>query len=288
MNVDLLLVPYDSARRSERMGAGPDALVGAGLQTQLEQRGHHVRRAAIEPPAGSWRAEIRTAFELAANLAAAVRAARAARRFPLVLAGNCSAALGVVSGLGAGTRVLWADAHADFNTPETTVGGFLDGMVLATLTGRCWTALAATIPGFAPVPEDNVWLLGARDLDPAEAEALGRSAIRRMPAAALGAQAAATVAPELGEGAPLYLHLDLDVLDPSDGRANGYAAPGGVSAVALAEFCAALAKHASPAAATLSAYDPAVDADGRACRAALHAVDVLLGDARHHSAFSGP
>jgi arginase len=278
MDIDLLLVPYDSARRSERMGAGPQALVDAGLQAQLEQRGHRVRRVVIEPPAASWRAEIRTAFELAAALAAAVREARAAQRFPLVLAGNCGAALGVTAGLGADTPVLGADAHADFNTPETTVGGFLDGMALAALTGRCWAALAARIPGFAPIAEDHVWLLGARDLDPGEAEALGRSAVRRVSAGALGAEAAGALAQELRRGAPPYLHLDLDVLDPSEGRANEYAAPGGVSAAALLDFCGALGRHAPPAAATVSAYDPAVDADGRVCRAALAAVDALLVD----------
>jgi arginase len=88
--------------------------------------------------------------------------ARRADRFPLVLGGNCGVALGVVAGLGGDARVVWADAHGDFNTPETTLGGFLDGMGLATLTGGCWTAITATIPGFAAVPDDHVWLLGAR------------------------------------------------------------------------------------------------------------------------------
>ena len=74
-----------------------------------------------------------------------------AERFPLVLAGNCNAAVGVVAGLGPGAAVLWCDAHADFNTPETTTGGFLDGMGLATVTGRCWTSMAARVPGFVPV-----------------------------------------------------------------------------------------------------------------------------------------
>jgi len=68
------------------------------------------------------RAEIRTAFELMTALAGAVRAARAAGRFPLVLAGNCNTAVGTLGGLGsdAAPAVLWFDAHADFNTPETT------------------------------------------------------------------------------------------------------------------------------------------------------------------------
>jgi arginase len=276
MDVDLLLVPYDSARRGARMGAGPEALRDAGLTARLEGVGHRVRCTVIAPPADSWHAEVRTAFELAAALSAAVRAARGEGRLPLVLAGNCGAALGVRAGLDGDVRVLWADAHADFNTPETTIGGFLDGMALATLTGRCWTTMAGRLSGFAPVPDAHVWLLGARDLDPLEEAALARSGVRRVEAGAIDEAAAVRLAREVGD-APVYLHLDLDVLDPRDGRANAYAAPDGVSADALVRFCAALARHAPPAAVTLSAYDPAEDVDGRAGRAALRVLDALFG-----------
>jgi arginase len=277
VDVALLLVPYDSAQRGLRMGAGPEALVRAGLADALAARGHDVAQTVIEPPADAWRAEIGTAFALAATVAHAVRGARAAGRFPLVLAGNCITALGVAAGLEEAPSVLWCDAHGDYNTPETTTGGFLDGMALATLTGGCWTALAARVPGFAPVDPSRVWLLGARDVDPLEEEALRASSIRRVDADAVDAP--------LGEAAlalagPRYLHLDLDVLDPRDGRANGYAAPDGVRADALLAFCASLGAHARPAAATLSAYDPAHDADGRAARVAIAAVEALLATPR--------
>src|SRR5687767_1204236 len=146
------------------MGAGPESLAKP-VRAKLESLGHSVRTTTIEAPATSWRAEIRTAFDLAAQVSRAVRAASASQAFPLILTGNCGAALGVVAGLGGTPPVLWFDAHGDFNTPETTIGGFLDGMSLATLTGQCWTQLAKTIPDFEPVPENRVWLLGVRDLD---------------------------------------------------------------------------------------------------------------------------
>ena len=279
MEIELLLVPYDSARRSERMGAGPEALVTAGLPERLVQRGHRVRQTIIEPRADSGRAEIRTSFELATLLADAVRGARAARRFPLVLAGNCGVASGVCAGLGSDVMVLWADAHGDLNTPETTIGGFLDGMALATLTGRCWSGMAARIPGFTPVPEERIWLLGARDLDPLEADALERSAIRRLPAQALDPHTVMAIADGARNNASLYVHLDLDVLDASVGRANAFAVPGGLSAEALVASCQMLRQHAAPAAVTISAYDPAVDVDRRASDVALRAVEALFGDA---------
>jgi len=274
VDVDLILVPYDSGQRGVRMGAGPEALVAAGLPARVEQAGHRVACVTVDPPAERWRAEVRTAFDLAARVAERVRAARAAGRFPLVLAGNCNTAVGVVAGLGPDTAVLWCDGHADFNTPETTTGGFLDGMGLATVTGRCWATMAAQVPGFAPVSERAVWLVGARDLDPLERAALERSAVHRVPAAALGPALAADIRRALPPAERLYLHVDLDVLDPSEGRANAYAAPGGASAAALAGLCGALGAHV--AAATLASYDPAEDADGQVREAAFRAVEALL------------
>ena len=149
-----------------------------------------------------------------------------------MLSGNCGpAALGCVAGLRNASAVYWFDAHGDFNTPDTTVGGFLDGMAMATMTGRCWPALAAAIPGFAPLAESCVTLLGARDLDPLEAAALEASDVRLVPPADLrtGLRIGdrGLRAPAAG---PAYLHLDLDVMDPSEGRVNMLRRAGGTIA----------------------------------------------------------
>ncbi len=180
MEIRLLLVPYDSGQRNVRMGAGPEHLRAAGLEKHLAAQGHQVDSEVIEPASRNWRAEVQTSFELMRAVAKHVRAARTARRFPVVLSGNCLAAVGVIAGLGPGTGVIWIDAHGDFNTPQTTTSGFLDGMTLATATGQCWGELAHSIEGFEPVPENAVVLLGARDLDPGEASALARSQIIRL------------------------------------------------------------------------------------------------------------
>ena len=271
MRVHLLLVPYDSAHRGRRMGAGPECLAPA-LAERLERAGHAVTREVVEIPERVWPAEVGGAFTLARRLAELARAARADGAFPVVLSGNCMATLGVVGALGAGARVAWFDAHGDFNTPETTTGGFLDGMALATLVGRCWTVIARTVPGFVPVAERDVRLLGARDLDPLEAEALRGSAVRHV----LPGDVGAGVADSSRAGAPLHVHLDLDVLDLSEGRVNGYSTTGGLSLATLVATLQALAQRESVASLTLSAYDPACDEDGRAGRAAVVAAGVLL------------
>ena len=276
MNVRLLLVPYDSAQRGVRLGAGPERLIEAGLVRALEQRGHVVHTTTIDPPADRWRAEVGTAFQLAHAISDQVRSARAAGAFPLVLAGNCISTLGVVAALGPGTGVLWFDAHGDFNTPETSLGGFLDGMALATVTGRCWSAISRQVPGFHPVPERSVWLLGARDLDTLEAEALAASAVRRLPVESIGQELAELVRRGQSGADRLHVHLDLDVLDPSDGRVNEYSTPNGVPAEQLIAACRALGERLTVEALTMSAYDPRFDADGRVARTAIGAAVALV------------
>ena len=222
MDIQLLLVPYDSGQRGWRCGAGPEHLVRAGLPAHLQRQGHTVTAIHIieddpvYPPA-----EIRTAFELARRLARSVRSARIAGHFPLVLSGNCNTAVGTLSGLTPDRRAtFWFDAHGDCNTPDTTTSGFLDGMGLAMTMGLCWHHLLATVPGFQPAAAEATFLMGARDLDRPEAALLQDSAITAIPAGQIPEQL-----PGLLERAPLadtlgYLHLDVDVLGirPSDTR----------------------------------------------------------------------
>jgi arginase len=270
MHIELIAVPYDSAHRGRRMGAGPEHLLRAGLPDRLAEIGHQVHVRVLEAPADGWRAEIRTAFDLTRAVAAAVGDARSTGAFPLVLSGNCGpAALGCVAGLGASPRILWFDAHGDFNTPETTLGGFLDGMALATVTGRCWTQLSAGIPDFRPVPESSIALLGARDLDPLEAAALDQSDVRQVGPADLRTELPSVLA-SVGRGATAtYLHLDLDVLDPAEGRVNPFAVPGGLTRADVTWAVGAIAASLPLGAASLTSFDPHSDPTGQAADAAL-------------------
>src|SRR5262249_43699953 len=104
--------------------------------------------------------------------------------------------------------VLWLDAHGDFNTPATTTSGYLGGMALAMLTGRT-PGLFGDALGLRPVADTNVVLVDARDLDPAERDALTASQVRRVPAD----PAAVASALEAFGRTPVYLHLDIDVID---------------------------------------------------------------------------
>ncbi|MGH7482046.1 MAG: arginase family protein [Longimicrobiales bacterium] len=276
MDIELIEVPYDSGHRALRMGAGPAALVDAGLVARLESAGHVVARSRVETDV-EFPTEADVAFDLAARLAERVAAARDRGGLPFVLSGNCMMAAGVVAGLrrAAGEAgepdrtplVVWLDAHGDLNTPETTRSGFLDGMAVSVVLGRCWTTLAAERLGLRSLPSRALVMLGVRDLDPAEVSEFERGEIRHV--APAGLSDALADARSAAPGEDIYLHIDLDVLDPSVGRANAYAAEGGLTTEQVLSVVDATANHGHIAAATLSAYDPQDDTSGGARDAAL-------------------
>jgi arginase len=275
MNLHLLAVPYDSGRRGWRMGAGPDRLLADGAADRLHVAGHvveveHVDLSDPPPP------EIRAAFDIAARLSERVATIHAAGALPVILAGNCATAMGTLAGLAdTNPAIVWLDAHADFNTPETTRSGMFDGMALAIATGRCWTALAAAIPGFRPIPDTRVCLAGARDVDGAEAALLAASAATVLPPSALAEQLSPTLDALRGQTRTVYLHIDLDVLDPAEGTVNAFSAPGGLRLAQVTGLIAEVRARFHLGAVALTAYDPAYDADGRVSAAALAILDAI-------------
>ena len=149
-----------------------------------------------------------------------------------------------------------------FDTPEDNLSGFTDVMGLAILTGSCWRALRETIPGFCVVDESRVVLAGTRDLEPYQRDRLGASQVQVIPGA-VAADARDIALDVLRERVErVYLHVDLDVLDSSVGRANPYAAPGGPDLDAVLAAIEATFVRFDVAAAAITAYDPRVDDSG--------------------------
>jgi arginase len=277
MDVQLLAIPYDSGNYRARMGAGPEALLGAGLESALKANGHRVHTKVAALADDSWQAEIQTSFELMRMVSIAVREARESGRLPIVLAGNCNTAVGTLAGLGAGVGVAWFDAHGDFNTPETTTSGFLDGTAVAIITGRCWTQLAATVPDFEPVPDNRVCLIGTRDIDSLEGGLLAESHVDVIEPRKIRSDLAHTLN-SIGQHVDsIYVHLDLDVLDAEVATANSFAVSGGLTIEDVEYALTQIAQHFRIAGVTLSAYDPAADTDGAAARAAISLICTAAG-----------
>ena len=157
------------------------------------------------PPGSPWERMAVLYDEVADAVAADVTAGQV----PLVLSGACTPSLGVVAGLqraGLDPALVWFDAHGDVQSPETSISGYLGGMPVRQLVGGADRTVAQRL-GMRSVAEQEVVLVDARDLDPPEAEFLAGSAIRRVSVEAAGAT--------LPRG-PVYLHLDVDVVDPRD------------------------------------------------------------------------
>jgi len=276
MRIVLIAVPYDAGRQGVGVGAGPARLIDAGLATDLRALGHDVRESSIALPVNTSSHELARIVAVQRALADEVRDALSRDETPIVLAGNCSTAVGVLAARPPGTAVVWFDAHGDFHTAETTSSGMVDGMALRMVTGGAMRNLTSSVRGFIPVEEHRVILVGARDLDPPEESALAESRVTRVSAT----EAPATVRSALhalGKPAPsVYVHLDLDVLDPRQARANQYEAPDGLSPGGLAHILREVVSIAPLYAVAITAYDPSWDSNGATRRAAVDAVRAML------------
>ena len=248
MQLQLIVVPYDSGQRGFRMGRGPEHLLEHGLLDSLAAHGAQSDVHTLETSGD----DITSAFDLARQIAAATVAARDRGAFPVILAGNCIASLGGYAGLRSRAALVWLDAHADFNTPTTSPSGFLDGMALAVLTGRCYTERSRTLPGFRAVADEDLVMVGVRAVDPGE-EPIVRHVKRARSSRELWAALAQINAPEL------YLHIDLDALDPTVLIANEFATPRGLTEHTLQDVIATARSNKKIAALAITAYDPSAD-----------------------------
>jgi arginase len=154
-----------------------------------------------------------------------------------VLSGDCTTSLGTVAGLQRSGRfeslgVVWFDAHGDLHTPESTLSGYLGGLPLRMLIGE-GDQVVAERTGLQPVGDHNVVLVDGRDPEPPERDYLARSAVRQV---SVEDAADEDVLPD----GPLYVHVDLDVLDPAHVPGLRYPTPGGTDPATLADTLAAI------------------------------------------------
>jgi arginase len=223
MRIDLVTVPYRYDERETGLGAGPGALVDAGVVDRLASIGHDVRGPNAAILADENRDEQHVTVNigrLGASTAALVSAARLDGAGALVLAGDDTASVGVMSGLqqsdgpGAQIGVVWLDAHGDFNTPETSYSGILAGMpvaILAGLAGPLWRGEAGLA---TPIPTDRILIAGVRELDEQEATLLKSTDVSVVNAERMGDRLPSAVERIASRCDLLMLTVDLDILDP--------------------------------------------------------------------------
>jgi arginase len=223
------------------------------------------------PREGGWEEDLRDSRGCLLEAGGQVDDALSGGNFPLILAGDCSICLTTLPTAlrhRPEAKVLWLDAHGDFNTPDSTLSGFLGGMCLAGACGQ-WD------PGLAQaVPPDRLVLGGVRDLDPREREVLERT-----PATVIGASAVETLVAVKNalDRAPVYVHLDLDVLDPESFPAQ-FPAPGGLHPEKLYDLLEAVGEECELVGVEVTAFEAPEDEVERqdAAATAMHVLEPLL------------
>jgi arginase len=279
MDLSPIAVPYHLGRPEVGAARGPDRILQAMGSDGLDLP--KIRVVPSEPFAN----EVAATMSVDADLAERVRQELASGRTPAVISADCISCLGTLGGLMAGTEasaqrvgVVWLDAHGDFNTAASSPTGYLDGMALAAAVGREWGTVAAGIPGFLPVDPANVIHLGGRDFDRGEAvrlEEAGVLLVRPSELKTASAKLDRAFGSLAGRVDAVYLHLDLDVLDPSAGITNAYAAAGGLSVEELMAVLRACLAKLPVRAVALTAYDPDFDPAGTVADVAAGLIELL-------------
>ncbi|HZP95247.1 MAG TPA: arginase family protein [Candidatus Limnocylindria bacterium] len=175
-----------------------------------------------------------------------------------VLGGECTLVAGTLSGALAfdpDLLLVYVDAHGDFNTLATTPSHYVSGMCLAHVCGRSIAPLLW--PGVRRIAEERVALVGGRALDTGERQNLERSRVTRVPFDAEHTDISRVIT--FARRRPVWLHVDVDVLDPAAMPAVVFPAPAGVSPAALTELIAQLAAIADVRGFEVCGYDPKQD-----------------------------
>jgi len=237
-NVEIVGMPLDLGQSERGTDVGPTALRYARLVERLREQGHSVTdHGNIEVPTfAKVRAEERDNVIESVNRQLFERCidVQAHGGFPLVLGGDHSIVMGsVAASVHTGkTGLIWVDAHGDFNTPDTSPSGNVHGMPLAALLGRGDPRFTSLVPQ-APVAAEDVVLVGVRQLDALEREALKSAQVRVYSMREVDERGIHAVIREalqqLSHTPRLHLSLDLDALDPSEAPGVGTPVRGGLT-----------------------------------------------------------
>lgn len=289
MPVQIITVPYRYDEPHDGLGRGPDALLRSGLRRRLQAVGIET----ADPVAATLAEEDYEDGKLAVNIgrlgrdtAEKVAAAIETGSPVLVLAGDDTAAIGVISGLqhafgpGASIGLVWLDAHADFNTPETSFSGILAGMpvaILAGLAGPMWREAAQLR---APLATDRILIAGVREIDEKEEILLRSTDVRVLSTDEVRADS--TFENAIDRFAMhvdfIALHIDLDLLDPSLVPSASTPAPDGLTIRQATRLISYVLATGKTVVLTLTSLNPgAGDRGARSVESALSLLEKTLG-----------
>ncbi len=293
MQIDIIGIPIDLGADRRGVDMGPSAIRYSHLQQKLEELGYDVQdEGNVEVPIAEMckitnpkLKYIDCIIPMSRRVAGAVAISVQAGNFPLVLGGDHSLSIGSVRGAARNRKigVIWLDAHADFNTAETTPSGNIHGMSLAILAGLGDKSLVRLWDEAIPVIDPKkIAIIGARDLDSGEktnlkeagAMVLGMEQIDRYGMVAVIEKAIEHVSRDV-DG--IYLSLDLDALDPQHAPGVGTPVPAGLTQREVHLACELIAETGKLIGMDVVEVNPILDVQNRTAKLAVDFVLSALG-----------
>jgi len=295
VKVDVIKNPYGGARNVPELSTGPDYIHAAGLERLIGEWGGELIRpiqdirlnAEQERQYGEW-----NRMALAnANFADVVREGLRDDLITIGLEANCNDLLGMLAGLkydadGNARRVglVFIDAHGDFNVPETTLSGMLGGMPVAIAAGHALHNIRNTAGLAEPLPMSHIVWGGVRDLDPLEADRFTEYEVQQFSVQDIREQSA-NLKKQMSELADrvdaIYVHIDMDVLDPAEVPGHNLTVPDGPSSKDLAAALTLMFENPKTAALGIASTPSFnLDPDGVSRRAALNLIEGAIRGAQ--------
>ena len=293
MQIDIIGVPVDLGADRRGVDMGPSAIRYAHLHQRLEELGYTLDDIGnIEVPIQET-CQINDAklkyidciIPMGRRVAGSVATSIQGGRFPLVLGGDHSLSVGSIRGAAKHGRlgIIWVDAHADFNTAETTPTGNIHGMPLAALCGLGDPRLVCLWDETPPVLDPKrVAVIGARDLDPGEKRNLREAGVMvqsmeqidRIGMVAALEQAIERVSRDV-DG--IYLSFDMDALDPRHAPGVGTPVPGGLTFREAHLACEVIAGTGKLVGMELVEVNPILDVQNQTAILAVEFIRSALG-----------
>lgn len=295
VKVDVIKNPYGGARNSPELSTNPDYIHAAGLERLIGEWGGELIRpiqdirlnAEQERQYGEW-----NRMALAnANFADVVREGLQDDLITIGLEANCNDLLGMLSGLkydsdGNARRVglVFIDAHGDFNTPETTLSGMLGGMPVAIAAGHALHNIRKTTGLAEPLPMSDIVWGGVRDLDPLEADRFTEYEVQQFSVQDVR-ELSANLKKQMDDLADrvdvVYVHIDMDVLDPAEVPGHSLAVADGPSSKDLAAAMTMMFENPKTVALGIASTPSfSLDPDGVSRQAALNLIEGAIKGAQ--------
>ena len=283
MKIELIQVPYHLQEENVSVGKGPGRLLANKLADTLRGDGFNVGVSRVQ--AGSdFSSDLDAITKIGSHVSRVVHETVDGGGFPIILGGNCSSSLGAIATLDTShLGLIWFDAHGDFNTPETSPSGFADGQALAIASGRCHNDAWQEMGGSAALTDAHILLAGVRDLDDGERRVVDETDVTAVFAGEFDD-------PEHGFGTRLdalrsrtsnvYIHIDIDAVDPADAPGVECRTQGGLSAAQVRAAIERIGERFRVRGANLADFSPDFDEDDRTAVLALQLIRIIAGTVR--------